>query len=86
MVSAKGIAEDAEFAAALEKYNVRAKEDANTVVGELKGGDLVPATEINGITQSRLQETAMINLINQVQMYYADAEVSAAAAFSDTAP
>ena len=85
MVSAKGVEADAEFVAALEKYNTRAKEDASTVVGELKGGDLVPATEINGITQSRLQETAMIDLINQVQMYYADADVSAAAAFSDTA-
>ncbi len=85
MVSAKGVAEDKDFAEALEKYNVRAKEDAETIVGELKGGDLVPATEIAGITQSRIQETAMINLINQVQMYYADADVSAAAAFSDTA-
>lgn len=85
MVSAKGVEADAEFAAALAKYDTRAKEDASTVVGELKGGDLVPATEINGITQSRLQETAMIDLINQVQMYYGDADVSAAAAFSDTA-
>lgn len=85
MVSAKDVASDATMVNALAKYDTRAKKDAITVVGELKGGDLVPETEIPGITQSQIQETAMINLINQVQMYYGDAEVSAAAAFSSNA-
>ncbi len=70
---------------ALAKYDARAKEDAQTVVGELKGGDLVPETEIPGITQSQIQETAMINLINQAQLYYGEADVSAAAVFSSSA-
>ena len=85
MCAMKGITANAETVKALEKYDTRAKEDAVTVVGELKGGDLVPETEIPGITQAQIQETAMINLINQVQMYYGKAEVSAAAAFSPTA-
>lgn len=81
----KEVEPDAATVTALEKYDKRAKEDAVTVVGELKGGDLVPETEIPGITQSQIEETAMINLINQVQMYYGKADVSAAAAFSATA-
>lgn len=83
--SASGVEADAQMVSALSAYDARAKADAVTVVGELKGGDLVPETEIPGITQSQIEETAMINLINQVQMYYGDAEVSAAAAFSQSA-
>ena len=81
----KEVKADEEMVKALAKYDERAKADAVAVVGELKGGDLVPETEIPGITQSQIEETAMINLINQVQMYYGDADVSAAAAFSATA-
>lgn len=85
MVAAKDAEPDAEIKEALAKYDARAKEDAQTVVGQLKGGDLVPETEIPGITQSQIQETAMIHLINQVQMYYGQADVSAAAVFSPSA-
>ncbi len=85
IVAAKDAEPDAEITEALAKYDARAKEDAQTVVGELKGGDLVPETEIPGITQSQIQETAMINLINQAQLYYGEADVSAAAVFSSSA-
>uniref|UniRef100_N2ABN3 Fibronectin type-III domain-containing protein n=1 Tax=Eubacterium plexicaudatum ASF492 TaxID=1235802 RepID=N2ABN3_9FIRM len=85
ILAAKDVEPDADITEALSKYDARAKEDAQTVVGQLKGGDLVPETEIPGITQSQIQETAMINLINQAQMYYGEADVSAAAAFSPTA-
>lgn len=82
---AGGAEADAEMVKALSAYDERAKADAVTVVGELKGGDLVPEAEIPGITQSQIEETAMLNLINQVQLYYGNAEVSAAAAFSPSA-
>ncbi len=85
IVSAKDVPSDAELTEALAKYDARAKEDSQTIVGELKGGDLVPETEIPGITQSQIQETAMINLINQVQLYYGEADVSGAAVFSSSA-
>ena len=67
---------------ALESYHKRAIEDANTVIGKLKGGDLAPANEIEGIPQAQIEETAMINLINEVQMYYTNADISAAALFN----
>lgn len=85
MITVKDTESDAQIVEALAKYDARAKEDAQTVVGKLEGGDLVPETEIPGITQSQIQETAMVNLINQAQLYYGDADVSAAAVFSPSA-
>ncbi|HEX3077815.1 MAG TPA: 5'-nucleotidase C-terminal domain-containing protein [Lachnospiraceae bacterium] len=76
---------DAQISSQLAKYDATAKADANVVIGKLQGGDLVPANEITGIPQSQLQETAMINLINAVQMYYTGADVSAAAVFNTNA-
>ena len=63
----------------------KAKEDANQVVGKLVGGDLVPENEIEGIPQARIQETPLMDLINEVQLYYSGADVSAAALFADNA-
>ena len=54
---------------------------ANTVIGRLEGGDLAPENEIPGIPQATLEDTAMLDLINRVQMHYTDADVSAAALF-----
>lgn len=73
---------DPDMVEALSSYDTKAKENAHVVIGKLTGGDLVPANEIEGIPQSQLQETAMVDLINEVQMYYTDADVSAAAVFN----
>ncbi len=70
---------------ALDSYNTKAIKDANQVIGKLKGGNLVDPDEITGIPQSQIAESAMINLINEVQMYYTGADVSAAAAFNTAA-
>lgn len=76
---------DSGFIEALTDADTRAKEDANTVIGTLTGGPLAPESEINGIAQAKLQESPLIDLINEVQMYYTGADVSAAALFNDTA-
>ncbi len=76
---------DEEVMAALADADARAKEDAQTVIGTLTGGPLAPANEIEGIPQARLQETALIDLINEVQMYYTGADVSGSALFIDDA-
>lgn len=81
---------DADMTASLQSYNKTAIDDANTPVGTLKGGDLAPKNEINGIAQAKLQPTAMIDLINKVQMYYGEKiaghpiDVSSAAMFKDS--
>ncbi|WP_010074687.1 multifunctional 2',3'-cyclic-nucleotide 2'-phosphodiesterase/3'-nucleotidase/5'-nucleotidase [Clostridium cellulovorans] len=85
VISVKNGVSDATLEASLKSYHDEAIADAETPIGTLKGGDLVPADEIKGIPTSQTQETAMIKLINDVQKYYAGTDISAAAAFSSTA-
>ena len=63
----------------LGSYDKQAREDAESVIGTLTGGVLAPDNETDGIPSAQIQDTALIDLINQVQMFYADASVSAAA-------
>lgn len=74
-------APDEELAAVLEEFNQVAKEEAGVVVGRLENGDLTPGNEIEAIPAAQIQDTALIDLINEVQTYYTDADVSAAALF-----
>ena len=69
----------------LDTYHKKAVKDANQIIGKLKGGNLVDADEIPGIPQSQIAESAMINLINEVQMHYTGADVAAAAVFNTAA-
>lgn len=69
----------------LKPYHEKALNDANTIIGELKGGDLVGPEKIKGIPNAQVEDTAMIDFINAVQMYYTGADVSAAAAFREDA-
>lgn len=75
-------AADEELVAALSKYDEMAKENATVVIGKLENGDLTPENEIAGVPAAQLQDTAMMDLINTVQLYYTDADVSAAALFT----
>jgi 2',3'-cyclic-nucleotide 2'-phosphodiesterase (5'-nucleotidase family) len=43
-----------------------------------------PANEIKGLPAGKLQDTAVMDLINKVQLQYSGADVSAAALFKDT--
>ncbi len=59
---------------------------ANTVVGKV-GADFLPSlwwNGLNGIPTATLQDTAMIDLINKVQMEVTGADVSLAALFDST--
>ena len=55
-----------------------------TPIGELRGGDLAPANEIDCLPQAMIQDTALLDFINEVQMYYTGAQVSATALTSMT--
>ena len=54
------------------------------VRAELRGGDLAPANEIDCLPQAMVQDTALLDFINEVQMYYTGAQVSATALTSMT--
>lgn len=72
---------DAALEAQLKTYHETALADASVVIGKLEGGDLAPENEIKEIPAAQIMDTAMIDLINEVQMYYTGAPVSAAALF-----
>ncbi len=70
---------DPGITALLSAYDAQAREDAEQVVGQLAGGPLAPENEIAGIPAAQIQDTALMDLVNDVQMYYTGAPVSAAA-------
>ncbi len=78
--------------AVLEKYEFVHKQsiaDANTVIGEITDDFLSKVDYITGkdkvttMPTSQVEDTALIDLINEVQLYYTKADVSAAAAFKN---
>ncbi|MBQ4293899.1 MAG: 5'-nucleotidase C-terminal domain-containing protein, partial [Lachnospiraceae bacterium] len=85
LIQLKDSEPDEAFVQAMADFDQFAREDAQIEIAELVGGDLVPETEIKGITQSQIQETSMMYLINTVQRHYAGAEVSAAAILKEDA-
>jgi 2',3'-cyclic-nucleotide 2'-phosphodiesterase (5'-nucleotidase family)/LysM repeat protein len=87
----KTIEPDPEIVKILKPYHEKALKDADTVIGTLMGGDLVEPNQIENIPQVWLEPSAMIDLINKVQIYYANklteqnVFISAAAAFREDA-
>ncbi len=69
------VAIDKALATKFESYHQKALTDARQVIGELKGGSLAPADEFKGITQAQIQDTAVVDLILDTQMYYAGKHV-----------
>ena len=63
----------------LEGYDLRAREDANQVIGRLEVGALAPETGDDGIPAARLRDTALVDLINDVERYYAGVDVATTA-------
>ena len=81
-VSIADYAPDPAIVALLGKYDKQAREDAEIVIGKLEGGPLSPENEIADIPTAQIRDTALIDLINDVQMYYTGAPVSATALFT----
>lgn len=73
---------DPAILAEFKPYHEKALAEINTVIGKLSG-DFLPGREIlPGIPTAMVQDTALVDLINQVQMDYTKADVSAAALFT----
>ena len=78
------IPSDSEFTKTFEYIDTKSKQIANTSVGKV-GADFLPSLywhDIPGIPTAVLQDTAMIDLINAVQMDASGADVSLAALFN----
>lgn len=86
LIETAAYAEDPQLIKAMHYVHQASVKDANTVVGYV-AADFLPSLEWNdlpGIPTAQLQDTALMDLINQVQMYYTGADVSLAALFSAT--
>ncbi|MEG0772741.1 5'-nucleotidase C-terminal domain-containing protein [Clostridium sp.] len=68
----KPLAEDTDLVTKFKPYHDRALVDGAQVIGKLEGGELAPKQEFNGITQAQLEDSAVIDLILNTQVYYAE--------------
>ncbi|ELR65824.1 5'-nucleotidase [Photobacterium marinum] len=67
----KGISSDKKMEELYAPYHKRLRENANRVIAELSGVDLVPENEIKGIPQVHIQDTGISKLFQEASMYYA---------------
>ena len=67
----KGVESDEKMEALYAPYHKRLRENANRVVAELLGVDLVPENEIKGIPQVHIQDTGISALFQEASMHYA---------------
>ncbi|MBW3698431.1 bifunctional metallophosphatase/5'-nucleotidase [Vibrio sp. T187] len=66
-----GIKSDEKMEELYAPYHKRLRENANRVVAQLSGVDLVPENEIKGIPQVHIQDTGISALYQEVGMHYA---------------
>jgi 2',3'-cyclic-nucleotide 2'-phosphodiesterase (5'-nucleotidase family) len=72
---------DPELLAAMQYVHHFSVEDANIVIGQISA-DFLPAVYfLPGIPTAQIQDTALVDLINTVQLHYTGADVSLAALF-----
>ncbi|MFX0561243.1 5'-nucleotidase C-terminal domain-containing protein [Tepidibacillus infernus] len=62
-------------------YHQKTIDYVNTPIGEATG-NFLPSSEMPAIPVAQIQDTALMDLINKVQLYYTDADVSLAALFT----
>lgn len=63
--------------AKLQPFHEFARADANIVVAELKGMNMVEKNEIEGIPTVQIQETPLSDFFHEVMLYYSKADVVA---------
>ncbi len=79
---------DAEITETFSFVHEESVEDANTIVGEITADFIERPDYITGgdaietMPTSQIEDTSVIDLINEVQMFYTDADVSSAALFN----
>ncbi len=80
LLSVKGIEPHEDIIETFEYVDQRSKEAAYEVIGYATE-DFLPEEEFKGIPIAQVEDTAVIDLINEVQAFYGDADVSGAALF-----
>jgi 2',3'-cyclic-nucleotide 2'-phosphodiesterase / 3'-nucleotidase / 5'-nucleotidase len=83
MLSADGVVPSAKVIAAAKPFHDTTITFLANVIGKATG-DFHPASEVPGIPEAMVRDTAVIDLINKVQLEATGADVAGAALFSDT--
>lgn len=84
-----GVKEDSNILKEFAFVHKQSTENANKVIGQItddyiKNADYITGSaKVTTMPTAQIQDTALIDLINEVQMYYAKAQVSSAAAFKN---
>ncbi|MCG8572229.1 MAG: 5'-nucleotidase C-terminal domain-containing protein [Spirochaetes bacterium] len=87
-VETKKLEEHPEILEQFEYVHNKSVEDANVVVGSIEGEFVNGVDFITGedkvttMPRAQIEDTAVIDLINEVQMYYTKSEISSAALFN----
>ncbi|MBO8126424.1 MAG: 5'-nucleotidase C-terminal domain-containing protein [Firmicutes bacterium] len=81
-INTKGYEPDSEVVAAFQKYHDEARAEVNTVIGKVTADFLPEPYVLPGIPTAQVQDTALVDFINKVQLKYTGADISAAALFS----
>ncbi len=80
LLSTKGVTPDPEVLETFKYVDDGSKAAAYEVIGTATA-DFLPAEEFKGIPVAQVQDSAVIDLINEVQLFYTGADVSGAALF-----
>ena len=84
-VSMEDYEPDADLLHAMRYVHDYSVKDANTVIGQVSADFLPEVFLLPGIPTAQIQDTALMDLINIVQMHYTGADVSLAALFTSSA-
>nr|WP_279289006.1 5'-nucleotidase C-terminal domain-containing protein [Anaerosolibacter carboniphilus] len=80
-IDTKTYPSDVEMEAAFKAYHDKAREEVNVVIGKVTANFLDQVDVLPGIPTAQVQDTALVDFINEVQMHYTGADISAAALF-----
>ena len=78
-VNIEEFAADTAISELMKPYDEQAKKYAHEVIGKLEGGTLAPTDSWFGCPASLTRDTALIDLIQNTQLHYTKADVSATA-------
>ncbi|MCF8019158.1 MAG: 5'-nucleotidase C-terminal domain-containing protein [Vallitaleaceae bacterium] len=88
-IETSGVEADADMLAEFKYVHDASLADANTVVGSISADYIENVDYITGeanvttMPTSQVEDTALIDLINEVQLFYTEADVSSAATFTN---
>lgn len=80
ILSVSEVDEDTKILEMMKYVDDKSKEEAYKVVGKATG-DFVPPESIKGVPEGQIKDTALMDLVNKVQLFYSGAEISSNAMF-----